>query len=384
MRAPKSGRSIRTCWIPAGGYAVPYTRGECSFRLTPEGLCEAASRPKKAEVLVLEASGGKFRRSALKILPFVLFLLGLLLHFSPALRHFCCDGGAITHRWPHLTGETRDFIKYAAWVGHVLSSVVFILEVWYGPKKTTEAIRMLRGGLETRTGAMRAVLRRLTSFVRPRLKVPATRYYMLGERWWEDGPLYLVFLWLMFGRPGLSEWLMQAYTHVISRVIPSWVPFPSASAFVGVPLLVTGFAGALLALLWFCRLGRMVCLLFGGLWMAPRRGYWAWLKERIQRISEVAESDFAYPTRGQFGGGRVRLKLSGRAIAYCLLLAFLWIIWPAVVYLLLLSVALWLTCGVLFFLAHISSLGLRYGRMPRVSLAIEAFPVLIECGLELM
>lgn len=226
--------------------------------------------------------------------------------------------------------------------------------IWHSRVPIWEQItKLLKEGAEyllQRILPIQDRLKRLESYVRPGIAVPQHPYYEIGERWWEDGPLSLVFLWLTTAilRRATNQFYISGRITLPFALL--WNPFFS------VPVLLTGMFMCVLLLVWCFRIIRVVGLLIGGTWRAPKGGYWSWLKAKVARIAAFSHGAFTVHPGDYIstGSGEISLNkhvalifsakpLSERtrmnldALNKYLLLALsgaflLWLSWPWTVY----------------------------------------------------
>lgn len=313
-----------------------------------------------------------------------LFVLTALICWKNSLRKFCSEEAA-ARRWPHLSREARESWQIVPWIGWAVAFAQLVLEWIYKPEQIKKTIRAVAAYLAMRAGDIHAIFRVGARLVRPRMKVPKTSHYMPGQRWWEDGPFFFLFLWLIRGPPQLAHRAEEFYNWFVWVAVPSDIPFPSASLVIGIPLTVTVGVMFIQCLWWLPRVIRAAILMIVGIWKTPRAGspYGHWLKAEFQKITESAARDFG---GGWFLDQRSEEQTRPQKptlIGWTFFALFLWLIWPALAYLFLISVLLWTSVLVLLLLSSLLSIGMQYGRIPRLAPAIAILSGLVFCWLGL-
>lgn len=296
---------------------------------------------------------------------------------------YYCFGSQPVDRWPHLAERTSRLVKEIFQGGALFSALYAYTKIVFKPEEVAKALRNLARMALDETLLVQKAFAKLALWLRPGFTIPDRRYYAPGMRWWEDGPLYVFFAWLVEGPPGLGRRVEHAYTQLASSALPPQVPYPGALIAVKIPIFFTKLVFFSLAAYWLICVVYLLSLVVAGSWRAPRSRmpYGTWLRERVRTFNDWA-SGFP-PDAFKYASQIVRRpeKQSESVRFFVLLTLFLCFLWPAIVYLYALSLALWLLALTFFALAFTSSAALKFGPRPRYVVLGTLTSFLLGCWL---
>lgn len=273
-------------------------------------------------------------------------------------------------------------LDYWDWAG----AVVAVLYLVYSVRKVDKGIDRFFSYL--RRWSQR--LLDISQIVKSRVVVSAE-----GSPWWEDGPIYGLFLWLGWFGPNLAERFSRdyiAFQEWASTQGYQWIP--PADYIVDTPFAFSGFMVFVLFMIWSRTAFIVLEILVNGLRRPAGTRYWEWChremrKRNIQkehennipgpRLYAQSEKEEEKENEPPKDSNQVPAPSFGERLVFrSLFFGFFMLIWPALAFHLLIGAFLWIVAAGFAVLATFFALLARFGNWSKAGALITIVVFILD------